>query len=153
MALSPSRHAPSPENPPGLRRRTGDGRADVNVPPPAFRYWRDPCCLAASAAYALNRWLVPAALQAPWWRGHFADLLLIPAALPLWLWLERRLGWRADDRAPRWREVVFAVAVWALAAEGLAPLLFTRATADPWDVAAYLGGALAAGLFWTRPPA
>jgi hypothetical protein len=120
---------------------------------PSFRYWRDPCCLAASAAYAANRWLVPAALQAPWWRGHFADLLLIPAALPLWLWLERRLGWRVDDRVPRWREIAFALAAWAVAAEWLAPLLMARATGDAWDVVAYAGGAVLAGAIWRRPRA
>jgi len=113
-----------------------------------FRYWRDPLCLTAGAAYAVNRWLVPAAVQAPLWRGHFADLLLIPVGLPLWLWLERRIGWRRDDGMPRWREIVFALATWTVAAELIAPRIFPQVTADGWDAVAYAGGAVAAGLLW-----
>ena len=40
------------------------------------------------------------------------------------------------------------MAVWSVAAELVAPHLFTRATGDPWDVAAYAGGALISGLIW-----
>ena len=115
-----------------------------------FRYWRDPCCLAAGSAYAANRWLVPLAVQATWWRGHFADLLLIPAGLPLWLWLERRLGWRGDDAMPRWGEIAFLAVTWTVAAELLAPVLFARATPDAWDAAAYAAGALVSGAIWHR---
>jgi len=107
-----------------------------------FRYWRDPACVVAVAAYAINRWFVPVALQAPWWRGHFADALLIPAGVPLWLWIERRLGWRHDDRMPRWREIGFALVAWTIAAELIAPRLFSGATGDARDAAAYVAGAV-----------
>ncbi len=112
-----------------------------------FRYALDPLGLAAWAAYAINRWLVPAAAKGPFLRGHFADLLLIPAALPLVLWLHRRLGLRDSDRPPDWREVLLHLGVWSLAAEGIGPRLFARATGDVWDVAAYAAGAGGA-LFW-----
>ncbi len=114
----------------------------------SFRYWRDPLCLLAGAAYSVNRWLLPVALQAAWWRGHFADVLLIPAGLPWWLWLERRVGWRRDDRAPRWREITFILVIWTVAAELLAPRLFAHCTSDVWDAVAYAGGAVVAGLTW-----
>lgn len=113
-----------------------------------FGYGRDPLCLGACAAYAVNRWIIPLAVQPWWWRGHFADLLMIPAALPWWLWLERRLGWRRDDAAPRWREVAFGCITWGFAAEVIAPHLFTRATGDVWDLVAYLAGAGIAGVCW-----
>jgi len=116
-----------------------------------FQYWRDPLCLFASAAYVINRWLVPVALQASWWRGHFADVLMVPVGLPLWLWLERRIGWRLNDGAPRWGEVLFALTIWTIAAELVAPRIFTHATGDPWDVVAYVGGALVAGVSWQSP--
>ena len=87
---------------------TADGRR--------FGYWRDPFWLMAAAAYAINRWFVPAAWQAPWWHGHFADLLMIPAGLPLWLWLERQLGWRRNDRMPQLDEIAFLLCVWTVAA-------------------------------------
>ncbi|MEZ5416048.1 MAG: hypothetical protein R2708_01725 [Vicinamibacterales bacterium] len=119
----------------------------------AFAYWREPLCLGAAALYAVNRWLVPAALQAAWWRGHFADLLLVPVGLPIWLGLERALGWRTHDGAPRWGEIAFVAVTWAIAAEAIAPRLFAGPTADAWDVVAYAVGAVAVGLRWQWPAA
>ena len=84
------------------------------------------------------------------WSGHFADLLLIPAGLPLWLWLERRIGWRRDDQMPRWREITFALITWTCAAELIAPRMFSQATGDGWDAVAYACGAVVAGLWWQR---
>ncbi len=91
---------------------------------------------------------MPATAQTPFWSGHFADVLLIPAGLPLWLWLERRIGWRRDDQMPRWREIAFALVTWTVAAEVIAPSLFSQATGDVWDAVAYSGGAVIAGLLW-----
>ena len=113
-----------------------------------FLYWRDPVCLIATAAYAINRWLVPAALQAMWWRGHFSDVMFVPVGLPWWLWLERRVGWRRDDDVPRWNEIAFVFVTWTIAAEVLAPRWFVRSTGDVWDAVAYAGGALIVGLVW-----
>ena len=98
----------------------------------------------------MNRWLLPATAQAPWWHDHFADVLLIPVGLPLWLWLERRISWRHDDCMPQWREIAFALVTWTVAAELVAPWIFPQATGDGWDAAAYLGGAILAGLVWQR---
>jgi hypothetical protein len=115
-----------------------------------FGYLRDPLCIAACALYALNR---------IWWRGHvggtfltgyFNDLLLIPAALPLVLWIQRRLGVRHDDQPPRWREIGLHLVVWSIAAEGVMPHLVARATGDWHDVLAYTAGALVAGLCWNE---
>lgn len=113
-----------------------------------FRYALDPLCLAAGAAYAVNRWLVPVALKGPFLRGHFADLLLIPAALPLMLWVQRCLGLRVSDHRPDWREIVLHLVAWSAAAEWIGPHLFSRATGDWWDVAAYAAGAAGAMVWW-----
>lgn len=113
-----------------------------------FRYALDPICLAACAGYGVNRWLVPAALKGVFLKGYFADTLLIPAALPLLLWLQRRLRLRPTDDRPQWTEIVMHWAVWSVACEVVAPHLSTRATGDPWDVAAYAGGALVSGVLW-----
>lgn len=113
-----------------------------------FRYARDPLCLAACAFYGVNRWLVPLALKGIFLRGYFADTLLIPAAMPLVLWVQRRTGLRTTDLRPDWREITLHFVVWSVAAELIAPHLFVRATGDPWDVAAYAGGALVSGLIW-----
>ena len=116
-----------------------------------FLYWRDPVCVTACATYVVYHWLMPAVGVTPLWNGHVTDVLLIPAGLPFWLWLERRLGWRDDDGVPRWREVAFALVTWTVAAELIAPRLFSQATGDVWDSVAYAGGAVIAGLLW-RPP-
>jgi hypothetical protein len=113
-----------------------------------FGYARDPVCLAACACYAANRWLLPLALRGVFLRSYFNDVLLIPAALPLVLWLQRRLGLRNADVRPTWPEIALHVAVWSVAAELVAPHLFAHSTGDPWDVAAYAGGAIISGLIW-----
>ena len=113
-----------------------------------FAYGFDPLCLLACACYAANRWLVPPTFKGVFLHGYFSDTLFIPAALPLILWLQRRLGLRRTDVRPLWSEIFMHVAVWSVAAEAVAPHLFARATGDPWDVVAYTGGALVAGLVW-----
>ena len=56
--------------------------------------------------------------------GYFNDTLFIPAALPLMLWLHRRLGLRDSDARPEWPEIGLHLAVWSVATEAVAPLLF-----------------------------
>ena len=80
--------------------------------------------------------------------GYFSDTLFIPAALPLMLWLQRRVGLRHTDVRPQWAEIIMHWAAWSVACEVVAPHLSTLATGDPWDVAAYAGGALVSGLLW-----
>lgn len=113
-----------------------------------FSYALDPACLLGCAAYAVNRWLLRPHFPAGFLREHFNDLWLIPASLPLLLWVQRRLALRLHDRYPTWPEIGLHFALWSVAAEGIAPLLFRRATGDWLDVAAYGAGAGAAGLWW-----
>lgn len=88
-------------------------------------------------------------LKGPFLRNHFDDLLLIPAALPLILWLQRQLRLRATDTPPDWREVLMQLVVWSIAAEVVGPHLFSHATGDIWDVVAYTAGAVVAMAFWS----
>jgi hypothetical protein len=113
-----------------------------------FGYVRDPLCVLACALYVLNRM---------WWRtlfggafltGYFNDLLFIPAALPLVLWVQRRIGVRRDDQPPRWSEIALHLAVWSVVAEGIMPRLLAHATGDWRDVIAYTAGAIVAGVCW-----
>lgn len=115
-----------------------------------FGYVCDPLCTIACAGYVLNRWMLRPLGWAggPFMRGHFDDLLLIPAALPLLLWLQRRLGLRASDQPPSWREIGLHFAAWSIAAELLAPHFLPRATGDWIDVAAYAAGAVVSGCVW-----
>jgi hypothetical protein len=113
-----------------------------------FRYALDSLCLAACALYAVNRWLVKPHVSSPFLRGHFNDLLLIPCALPLVLWLQRRLGLRLHDEAPSLAEVALHLAVWTLIAEWIGPRWMHRGVADGWDAAAYTAGAVVALIAW-----
>ena len=113
-----------------------------------YGYARDPVCAVACACYAANRWLLPAALRGVFLRNYFSDVLLIPAALPLLLGVQRRFGLRPADAKPQWSEVLLHLMVWSIAAELIAPHLFHRATGDPWDVLAYTGGAVVSGVIW-----
>jgi hypothetical protein len=115
-----------------------------------FRYGGDLLCIGACAAYAVNTWLLPDAWRGPFLREHFNDSLLIPAALPLVFWLQRRLGLRDNDLPPSWIEIGLAVVLWSIAAEAVAPLLFAHAVGDWRDVVAYAAGAVIAGLWWRR---
>ena len=113
-----------------------------------FGYAADPLCLVACALYAFNRWYLAPRIGGSFLQGHFNDLLLIPAALPLALWLQRRLGCRAHDQPPQWREIALHLGAWAVMAEVVVPRFVAHATSDWKDVIAYAGGAVVAGVCW-----
>lgn len=117
-----------------------------------FRYALDPLCLLACGLYLLNRAWLRTHGGGPFLHGYFNDLLLIPAALPLLLWLQRKLGVRADDARPRWREIGLHLVAWAVMAELVVPQLNHHATGDWRDVVAYGVGALVAGVWWQAGP-
>jgi hypothetical protein len=116
-----------------------------------FRYLRDGLFLTAAAAYALNRLLFKPLIASPFLRGHFDDLLLMPAALPVMLWAQRQLGLRPHDRAPSWPEMLMHLGVWSVICEFVGPFWLRCGTADWWDVAAYAAGGVAACLWWHCP--
>lgn len=116
-----------------------------------FRYGRDPLCLLAMGLYAFNRWLLQPNFQVPpFLHNHFNDLLLIPAALPLILWVQRRLKWRLHDHPPDAKEIALHLIVWSLIVEVIGPQVVDHATADWRDLVAYTVGAVLAGWWWMR---
>lgn len=115
-----------------------------------FQYLQDPLFLVGAAAYAVNRWLVKPHLHAGFFHDHFNDLWLIPCALPLMLWLHRRLGWRTHDDPPQISEISFHLLVWSILFEWIGPQIMPHTTGDPWDVVAYAAGGLFAGWWWHR---
>lgn len=111
----------------------------------------EPLSIASCVLYAANRWLMKPHIVSPFLRGHFNDLLLIPCALPVVLWLQRRLGLRTHDSSPTLTEIALHLAIWTLIAEFLGPRWLHRGTGDVWDAAAYTFGAIVAVLAWKSP--
>ncbi len=103
-----------------------------------FGYWRDPLFLAAVSGYGLNRWLIKPLGPPPFRHGYWADLLMIPAALPLVLWLQRLSGLRPHDQSPSGSEIALHLAGWSVICEFVGPQWGHHGTADGWDVVAYL---------------
>ena len=126
----------------------------------SFGYLRDRLFLVSLAAYALNRCLILPHLsgwvraQLPWaWpflHGHFDDLLLIPAALPVVLWLHKLTGLRQHDRPPTWPEMLFHLAIWSIIAKIIGPFYLHMGVADPWDLLCFTTGGIGAMLWWQR---
>jgi hypothetical protein len=86
-----------------------------------FGYWRDPLFLAAVSGYGLNRWLIKPLGPPPFRHGYWADLLMIPAALPLVLWLQRLSGLRPHDQSPSGSEIALHLAGWSVICEFVGP--------------------------------
>jgi hypothetical protein len=116
----------------------------------SFRYGRDSLCLIAIGLYALNRWGLKPRLEVGFLHNHCNDLLLIPAALPLVLWVQRKLQWRDHDHFPDAQEITLHLIVWGLIAEVAGPYLFDHATGDWRDLLAYTIGAAASWWWWQK---
>jgi len=117
---------------------------------PRFRYWTNLPFVMGCAAYAINRWLVKPLGGPRFCYSHFNDLWLIPCALPPLLWLHRQWGLRPHDDPPHAAEILAHLVFWSALLEGIGPRFALHSVGDPWDVAAYAGGAVASGLWWHR---
>jgi hypothetical protein len=115
-----------------------------------FGYLRDPLFLICSSLYAVNRWLIRPHVHSAFLRFHFNDLLLMPCALPPLLLMQRWLRLRQHDEFPTGGEIALYLIVWSILFEVVGPHLMHRATGDIWDVAAYVCGAILAGIWWHR---
>ena len=81
---------------------------------------------------------------------HFNDLLLIPAALPPVLWLQRQLTLRVNDAFPSATEITLHFLVWSVICEVIGPHFLPRAVGDPLDVLAYAVGGVIAWGWWKQ---
>jgi hypothetical protein len=116
----------------------------------SFRYFRDVLFLVCCALYAGNRWLLKPHVRSAFLHNHFNDLLLIPCALPPLLWMQRRLGLRDNDNLPSAGEIALYVSVWSILFEVIGPRVMPHAVGDVYDVVAYIGGGVLAGMWWHR---
>lgn len=115
-----------------------------------FQYLRDPLFLLACGCYCINRWYLKPRVDSEFLHSWFNDLLLIPCAIPVVLWLFRLLRLRDEDSPPFAHEVVWILIAWSLLFEWIGPEFSSHATADFRDVAMYWIGGIASWLFWHR---
>jgi hypothetical protein len=113
-----------------------------------FRYLADPLFVFCCGFYALNRWEIKPHTHLVFFHSWFNDLLLLPCALPPVLLLHRLLGLRDHDRPPTRPEILAHLLGWSVLFEFICPRFMRHTTGDPWDVAAYAIGALAASWWW-----
>jgi len=126
-----------------------------------FGYLHDRLFASSLAAYAVNRLVVLPHLAGfvrahlplawPFLHSHFDDLLLIPVALPVVLWIQRLTGLRSHDRPPGWQEMLFHLAIWSVMCKVVGPFYCHIGVADPWDVLFFAAGGMAACCWWNRP--
>jgi hypothetical protein len=126
-----------------------------------FGYLRDRLFQLSLAAYALNKLLILPHLAGcsqshfywawPFLHSHFDDLLLMPVALPVVLWLQRLLGLRRNDCAPDWLEAFSHLVIWSVMCKLVGPFYFHIGVADAWDLLFFAGGGVAACLWWHSP--
>ena len=103
---------------------------------------------ASVLLYALNRWVLKPTIASAFLRDLFNDVLLVPCALPILLAGEEQLDTRGRAGPPTALEVVTYTAGWSVTCEVLGPAMFPWSTSDPWDVVAYMGGAIVAAACW-----
>jgi hypothetical protein len=115
-----------------------------------FRYLGDGLFLISCSLYALNRWGIKPHTHNGFLRFHFNDLLLMPCALPVLLWLQRIMNLRTIDGPPTWNELALYTVFWSILFEVIGPHLIRRTTGDPWDAVVYFIGGIGAGLWWNR---
>lgn len=117
-----------------------------------FLFWQDPLCITSWAVYILNRFLLAPhfGTQIPFLREHLDDLLLVPAALPAFLWARQMLGLRRESGHPTWREIVLLTFLASVLFEWLGPRFLGHSVGDWDDVAVYWIGAILSGLWWNR---
>jgi hypothetical protein len=113
-----------------------------------FRYLADPLFLLCCGLYVLNRWLLKPHLHSVFLRSWFDDLLLVPCAIPVLLWIFRRLHLRQMDDPPKLLELAWILLVWSLLFEWIGPRFVSRATADWRDVLMYWAGGMIAWIVW-----
>ena len=116
-----------------------------------FLYLRDPLFLVCVATYFINRFVLKAIWKEGFVHEHLNDLICIPFWVPIMLFIQRKLGMRADDASPQPGELVIPLIIWSWTFEILLPAipsLGNTFVADHLDVLAYCAGALGAGVFW-----
>jgi len=133
------------------------GAAGVMKP---FGYLQDRLFILSLSAYALNRLVVLPHLAGflhahaswawPFLHSHFDDLLLMPAALPVVLWIQRLTSLRNHDGPPGWLEMFLHLVVWVVMAKVVGPFYCHIGVADPWDVPFFLAGGVMACAWWNR---
>ena len=113
-----------------------------------FRFLKDWLFLLCTATYVLNRYWLKEAFHAAFLRNWFSDLLLVPCAVPVVLWIFRKVRLRAGTMPPSLKEIAWMLTVWSILFEWAGPRIVARATGDWRDVVMYWAGGVMAWCIW-----
>lgn len=102
----------------------------------------NPVFLAASLAYLVNRFLLSWLELRPYQVPYLNDVLCLPVALTLALFLHQRLFPSTARQRLHPGQVVFAFLYFSLCFEAILPALSGKYTRDAWDLVAYAAGGL-----------
>lgn len=116
----------------------------------SFGYLRDRLFQVCCFLYALNRWGLKPRVHNYFLQRYFNDVLLIPCALPVLLFLERQLHLRDHDSPPTAGEIAGNVILWFVLFEVLGPYINPLRTGDPLKLGIYAAGGTLAWLWWHR---
>lgn len=100
-----------------------------------------PWFLIAGVAYLILLILKKTGVYFVGLSDYGADLLAMPVALSIALWVIRRSSSEQKTYRLSWTLIASGVVIFSVLFEGLFPLLSERFTADPIDVVAYALGA------------
>lgn len=81
---------------------------------------------------------------------YWNDLWFMPCALPMILFVQRKIGSRSGDAYPSCWEVTMNLVVWSIVVEVVGPVFLRRGTCDWRDVVMYGIGGLCGWVYWNR---
>ncbi len=114
-----------------------------------YRPLKDAVFLAAMGLFLLNQAVLKPLIGEGFVQFHWNDLLLVPCAMPLVVWLHQVCGLREGGCAPTFAEIAGHLVIWAVLFEFLGPRLMVHPVGDWKDVACYWLGGIVAWLFWS----
>jgi hypothetical protein len=116
-----------------------------------FRYLADPVCIASLILYATNRYIFKPHHIGGWFtHGYLNDVLCLPLFVPMILYAQHIVGLRTGFAFPRVWEILQTWLVFTIVFQVIIPRFPKTfvAAGDPFDILAYLGGGVIAGLYW-----
>lgn len=113
-----------------------------------YKFLKDKLFIISVILYLINSLTIRMGINNNYFmRNYFNDLLLIPVALPIVLYLIKLFKFR-NDNYPSFSEIFICLIVWSIMFEFVGPKIMNKGTADIYDVLAYSVGAIISYAIW-----